>query len=154
MYSEAPSTFPSCFLSSKPWKTCCPWKKLKKCYLLIWSHAVLIFLIISNLIYLFFNFIFYHLIFYIKFVFLFYNVSGSTLNVLIFNLDSWLLYQILISFQFHSWIHDLIFNFFIFDPHSLEFYFCFGFFCEFDFSFQSCSLIKNLMIFKIWPLMF
>jgi hypothetical protein len=76
-------------------------KKSEECYLLSLSHLVLIFLIVSNLNYFFFNLIIWHLIFISKFVLLFYDVSCLTLNVLISNLDSWLFYQILISFQFH-----------------------------------------------------
>ena len=37
----------------------------------------------------------------IKFILLFYDVLGLTLNFLIYNLDSQLFYQILISFQFY-----------------------------------------------------
>jgi hypothetical protein len=97
----------------------------------------------------FFNLIIWHLIFISKFVILFYDVSCLTLNVLISNLDSWLFYQILISFQFHPLIHDLIFNVFIFGQHFLAFHFSFGFLCEFDFSFHFCSSIRYLMIFKV-----
>jgi hypothetical protein len=117
--------------------------------LLSLSHLVLIFLIVSNLNYFFFNLIIWHLIFISKFVLLFYDVSCLTLNVLISNLDSWLFYQILISFQFHPSIHDLIFNVFIFGQHFLAFHFSFGFLCEFDFSFHFCSSIRYLMIFKV-----
>jgi hypothetical protein len=64
--------------------------------------------------------------FYIKFVLLFYDVSGLTLNVLISNLDSMLFYKILISFRFYPWIYDLNFNFFfVIDSHSLDFLFFF-----------------------------
>jgi hypothetical protein len=124
-------------------------KKSEECYLLSLSHLVLIFLIVSNLNYFFFNLIIWHLIFISKFVLLFYDVSCLTLNVLISNLDSWLFYQILISFQFHPSIHDLIFNVFIFGQHFLAFHFSFGFLCEFDFSFHFCSSIRYLMIFKV-----
>jgi hypothetical protein len=58
------------------------------------------------------------------------------LNILITNLDSWIFYQILISFQFHPWIHDFIFLIFsCLVLILLNFYFCFELFCEFDFSF-------------------
>jgi len=71
----------------------------------------------------------------IRFVLLFYDISYLILNVLIFNFSSWPFYQILICFQFHSYIHDLIFIFiFKSGPHSLNLYF-FLFFYEFDFSF-------------------
>jgi len=92
-----------------------------------------------------FNYIKFHLLFfqlrpltfdfYIKFVLLFYDVSWLILYVLISNLDYWLFYEILISFQFRPWTYDLIFIFFILGPRSLDFYFCFWFFCEFGFSF-------------------
>jgi hypothetical protein len=86
-------------------------KKLRKvCYLLVLSYLIPILLIVSNI----FFFQFHHLAFnfYIKFVLLFYVVSGLTLNILISNLDFMLFYQILISFPFHPWIYDLNFNFF------------------------------------------
>ena len=113
---------------------------------------IFILLIVSNYI-IFFQL--HHLAFdfYIKYVLLFYNVS-HWLNILILNLDSWLFYEILISFQFVIGSMILFFIFFILGPHSLDFYFCFGFFCEFGFSFQICTSIQNFMAFKIWPLMF
>jgi hypothetical protein len=141
--------FFSFVFSLHPWQICNPCKKSEECYLLSLSHLVLIFLIVSNLNYFFFNLIIWHLIFISKFVLLFYDVSCLTLNVLISNLDSWLFYQILISFQFHPSIHDLIFNVFIFGQHFLAFHFSFGFLCEFDFSFHFCSSIRYLMIFKV-----
>jgi hypothetical protein len=88
--------------------------------LLSLSHLVILLLIVSNYNYLFFQLHHLSFDFYIKFIILFYNISGLTFNVLISNLDSWPFYEILISFQFHPWIHDLIFIFFILGPHSLD----------------------------------
>jgi hypothetical protein len=74
-------------------------KKIKRvCYLLSLSHLILIFLAVSNFIYLFlstwsFDFWFLYLTRH-----LIYDVSSSTLNVLIYTLDSWFFYQILIYF--------------------------------------------------------
>jgi hypothetical protein len=119
------------------------------CYLLSLLHLVILFLIVSNYNYLFFQLHHLSFDFYIKFIILFYNISGLTFNVLISNLDSWPFYEILISFQFHPWIHDLIFIFFILGPHSLDFYFCFGFFCKFNFSFQFFPSIQICMVFKV-----
>jgi hypothetical protein len=124
------------------------------CYLLSLSHLIILLLIVSNYNYLFFQLHPLSFDFYIKFIFLFYNISGLIVKVLISNLDSWFFYEILISFQFHHWIHNLIFIFFILGPHSLDFYFCFGFFCKFNFSFQFCLSIQIRMVFKVWPSMF
>jgi hypothetical protein len=48
--------------------------------------------------------------FSIEFVVLFYDVLSLNLDVLISNFNSRLFHQILISFQFHHWIHDFFFN--------------------------------------------
>ena len=88
----------------------------------------------------FFIFLFFHPLafcFYIKFVLLFYDISGLTINVLISNLNSCLFYQILIYFQFHPWIHDFIFNSFIFVLTLLIFIFVLGSFVYLIFIFNS-----------------
>jgi len=86
--------------------------------------------------------------FYIKFILLFYDVSGLTLSVLIPNLDSWLFYRILISFQFHHLFHDFFLNFFIFGPRFLDF-FLFWILLRILFFFQFFHSIQYLMIFNV-----
>jgi hypothetical protein len=123
------------------------------------NHKDVLFVILIIFDHSSFNYIKFHLLFfqlhplafdfYIKFVILFYDVSWLTLDVLISNLDYWLFYEILISFQFCPWTYDLIFIFFILGPRSLDFYFCFGFFCEFGFSFQFYPSIQIFMVFTI-----
>jgi hypothetical protein len=123
------------------------------------NHKGVLFVILIIFDHSSFNYIKFHLFFfqlypltfdfYINFVLLFYDVSWLTLDVLISNLDYWLFYEILISFQFRPWTYDLIFIFFILGPRSLDFYFCFEFFCEFGFSFQFYPSIQIFMVFTI-----
>jgi hypothetical protein len=70
---------PFFYLSPEPWKMC---------YLLSLSYLVILLLIVSNYNYLFCQLHPLSFDFYIKFILLFYNISGLTFNVLISNLDS------------------------------------------------------------------
>ena len=87
--------FPPLFSLSSTLKNLLPQQKLRNvCYLLILLYLVLIILIKSDLISLFFNFFSFD--FYIKFVLCFYNISSLALNVFTSNFDSQFFYQILI----------------------------------------------------------
>jgi hypothetical protein len=136
----------SFFSLSSALKIVLPFAKNKRvCYLLSLSYLVLLLLIVPN--YIFYFKASFGIWFLYIFALLFYDVSSLTLNVLIFNLDSCLFYEILISFQFCPCIYDLISKFFHTWSSFSLFYFFFGFFCEFEFSFQFNPSIQFFMVF-------
>ena len=76
-------------------------QKIKNQKSVLFVKFIIFFSYSFNYIKFYFIFQFYYLVFdfYIERVLLFHDVSSLTFNVLIFNLDSYLFYRILISFQ-------------------------------------------------------
>jgi hypothetical protein len=112
-------------------------KQKKVCDLFNSSYLVFILLVVLSFIYICFQFNPLSFDFSIEFILLFYDVLGLILNILITNLDSWIFYQILISFQFHPWIHDFIFLFFhVWSSFSWIFIFVLNYFVSLIFLFN------------------